>query len=258
MEYLPLGNLDQQHQVSRITEWEIGVLLCQGLEVLDFLHSQKLVHRDLKPENILIQRRETSDFRIKIADFGIAGDESLVTCCGTRCYSAPEIWKGSPYTAKVDVWSLGLIVFQYAYGLPKLEGRFDPGRWYTDLTDAIENWNSDALIGFLASSMLTTDPERRLSASECLEEFAELCNVIIPAQNIKPDPGTPTERMSSSAIMEAFRDTRSAGGPEVSTAVKTHIESKSQLSTQRDVRSNQEASEVCRVGACLGRVDEKQ
>ncbi|KAF2192914.1 Pkinase-domain-containing protein, partial [Zopfia rhizophila CBS 207.26] len=112
IKYLPLGNLAEQGGIS---DWETITLLCQGLNALDYLHSRKIVHRDLKPENILIQCREPANFCIKIADFGLAKDDSfLKTCCGTRLYAAPEIWENRPYTAKVDIWSLGVIAFKYA------------------------------------------------------------------------------------------------------------------------------------------------
>ncbi|KAF2175817.1 hypothetical protein K469DRAFT_609450, partial [Zopfia rhizophila CBS 207.26] len=54
------------------------------LSALSYLHPQKIVHRDLKPENILVQCRESTNFCIKITDFGLAGDGSfLETFCST-------------------------------------------------------------------------------------------------------------------------------------------------------------------------------
>jgi len=206
MEYLSLGNLAEQHGISRITEWET-VTLCQGLDALDYLHSRKIVHRDLKPENVPVQCREPANFYIKIADFGLAKNDSfLVTFCGTQLYAAPEIWENSPYTAKVDIWSLGLITFQYSYGLPKVpkvKGKFHPERWYRKLVRAIDDWGSYELINFLKSSMLRTDPHQRLSASERPEESPKLREAITPAQIFENDLGTPTEKMSSSVIMAA-------------------------------------------------------
>ncbi len=52
--------------------------------------------------------------------FGLATDAYILkTHCGTPLYAAPEIWSGVSYTVAVDIWSLGVIPFQYAYGLPK-------------------------------------------------------------------------------------------------------------------------------------------
>lgn len=92
MEYLPLGNLACQ---DFITEEETLQLLCQGLQALDYLHSHSppLAHRDIKPANILVQFR--MPFVIKLADFGLAkNDSSLKTFCGSNEYAAPYLLEG--------------------------------------------------------------------------------------------------------------------------------------------------------------------
>lgn len=88
-----------------------------------FLHDAGVVHRDLKPENVLVTASAVPRRRAKIADFGLAKmvDEGtfLKTACGTPAYLAPEVVLGSPenirgggrYTARVDSWSVGVMVF---------------------------------------------------------------------------------------------------------------------------------------------------
>ena len=187
MEYLPLGNLSEQRDLS---QWETVTLLHQGLAALSYLHSCGIVHRDLKPKNILVQCRDHASFRIKIADFGLVkvfDDGSfLKTCCGTPLYTAPEMWIRHPYTAKVDIWSLGLIAFEYAYNLPEVpnvQGHLDVKCWYRRLARAVDDWESDDLVDFLSSSMLQEDPLERLTAGECLQETAKLLEAISPVQN---------------------------------------------------------------------------
>ena len=76
------------------------------------------VHRDLKLENILLDKNEN----VKLVDFGFTREYEgkmsyLQTFCGTVCYSAPEMLKGEKYAAeKVDVWSLGIILFALLTG----------------------------------------------------------------------------------------------------------------------------------------------
>lgn len=76
------------------------------------------VHRDLKLENILFDKHEN----VKLVDFGFTREyegrvNHLQTFCGTICYSAPEMLKGEKYAGeKVDVWSLGIILYALLCG----------------------------------------------------------------------------------------------------------------------------------------------
>ena len=84
--------------------------ICNGLKEI---HRKDLIHRDLKPENIFI----TNEFHIKIGDFGITKQLDFInkyanTQIGTLQYMAPEIIKGEKYNKKVDIWSLGCIIYE--------------------------------------------------------------------------------------------------------------------------------------------------
>ncbi|PGH07655.1 CAMK/CAMKL protein kinase [Blastomyces parvus] len=83
-----------------------------------YVHSKSCVHRDLKLENILLDKHEN----VKLCDFGFTREYEgkvsyLQTFCGTVCYSAPEMLKGEKYAGeKVDVWSLGIILYALIAG----------------------------------------------------------------------------------------------------------------------------------------------
>ncbi len=168
-----------------VTIDETVVLLQQALAALQHLHAAGVVHRDLKPENILLQSR--SPLHIKLADFGLAKDaKHLKTLCGTLPYVAPEIWQKEVYTAAVDIWSIGVITFEFGYHL--LENPMDPDsrkrtlsklkieyqHWYKMLAEVIEDCESDDLIDLLSTGMLKVDPWERLSAAECLRRALKL------------------------------------------------------------------------------------
>ena len=79
-----------------------------------------MVHRDLKPENVLMDFTDITNFDVKIADFGFASlydpEEGMDNYLGTPCYMAPEMLQGKKYNEKVDVWSIGVIVFMLLSG----------------------------------------------------------------------------------------------------------------------------------------------
>ncbi|GES64565.1 serine/threonine protein kinase [Aspergillus terreus] len=93
-------------------------IFTQLVGAVAYVHSKSCVHRDLKLENILLDKHEN----VKLCDFGFTreyeGKSSyLQTFCGTICYSAPEMLKGEKYAGeKVDVWSLGIILYALLAG----------------------------------------------------------------------------------------------------------------------------------------------
>ena len=90
---------------------------------LNYLHSHKIIHRDLKPENLLISNRGN----IKISDFGWAGIKEQATSlkstyCGTFDYMAPEIMLNKPSNEKIDVWAIGVLLYELTQGYPPFKG----------------------------------------------------------------------------------------------------------------------------------------
>ncbi|KAK4980804.1 hypothetical protein LTR28_000787 [Elasticomyces elasticus] len=200
MEYLPLGNLQDQHQDAPIAVEEAVVLFYEGLQAIDYLHSQGIAHRDIKPANILVVSRPP--FSIKLTDFGLAKDVSaLATVCGTYQYAAPEVWRGSGYTSAVDIWSFGVVIFEYLYGLPKAaRGPFRPRDWCNRVVKAAEDWDPDGLVDYFSAHMLQIDPKRRSSASECLEKASEVYSSYkgrLYTRDHEAECTTPTEETST-------------------------------------------------------------
>ena len=108
---------EKQAKISTLRNMEeivfIGAILCS---VLNYLQKKRILHRDLKPDNIMID----NDGYLKIIDFGIAkalaGKDSTHTLIGTVHYMAPEVVSGKSYSFSVDIWSVGIILYEVFYG----------------------------------------------------------------------------------------------------------------------------------------------
>ncbi len=93
-------------------------IFTQLVGAVAYIHSKSCVHRDLKLENVLLDKHDN----VKLCDFGFTREYEgktnyLQTFCGTVCYSAPEMLRGEKYAGeKVDVWSLGIILFALLKG----------------------------------------------------------------------------------------------------------------------------------------------
>ena len=87
----------------------LGIDLCKALE---YCQCQNIIHRDIKPENIFVSRFD----EFKLGDFGIARElertMSGLSKKGTYSYMAPEMYKGEAYDARVDIYSLGIVLYK--------------------------------------------------------------------------------------------------------------------------------------------------
>jgi serine/threonine protein kinase len=99
-------------------------IMLQILGALAYSHKHSIVHRDIKPANIIIM----SDGQVKIADFGIAHVESsdltqMGTVLGTPNYMSPEQFMGQKVDGRSDLFSAGIIFYQFVTGENPFDGR---------------------------------------------------------------------------------------------------------------------------------------
>jgi len=138
--------------------------ICLGIKEI---HNKNLIHRDLKPDNLFIG----SDFKIKIGDFGISKQLDIYndyakTPVGTLRYTAPEIIKGQKYNNKVDIWSLGCIIYE----LCTLNLCFDSDNMITLISKIIESKHGEINeniygrnLQILIDLLLEKDSQKRLN-----------------------------------------------------------------------------------------------
>jgi aurora kinase len=100
---------------QRFPEWRAAQYVAQMASALKYLHKKHIIHRDIKPENILVGIHG----EIKISDFGWSvhtPGNRRKTFCGTLDYLPPEMLKGGDYSEKVDLWSLGVLTYEFLVG----------------------------------------------------------------------------------------------------------------------------------------------
>lgn len=114
MEHANFGSLEAHLPI--LDECDIATVFVQVVHGLSYLHGLGFAHRDIKPSNIMLFQNG----RVKIGDFGIGSSfESAETVCGSPAYQAPEFFDDDMYDldpVKEDVWSLGVAMYETAFG----------------------------------------------------------------------------------------------------------------------------------------------
>lgn len=175
MECMSGGELfDRVVEKEFYSELEAREAFWQMLEAIRFCHSQNIVHRDLKPENLLYA--DTSEHApLKLADFGLAQmikpEELMHHACGTPGYIAPEMLKDEAYGPKVDMWSLGVILYILICGFPPFYDEDEKKLFKAIKKGEYEflspYWDeASAEVKDLIEKCLVVDPEKRLGAEE--------------------------------------------------------------------------------------------
>lgn len=118
MEYCGGGDLSKYiKRHGKLPEKICQTFLQQLGSALAFLRSQNIAHMDLKPQNILISNGNRA---LKLADFGFAqyfgSGETRSAIRGSPLYMAPEMALSKKYDAKVDLWSVGVILYECLFG----------------------------------------------------------------------------------------------------------------------------------------------
>ncbi|XP_007478145.1 inhibitor of nuclear factor kappa-B kinase subunit alpha isoform X2 [Monodelphis domestica] len=137
MEYCSGGDLrkllNKPENCCGLKESQILSLLSDIGSGIQYLHENRIIHRDLKPENIVLQDVGGKVIH-KIIDLGYAKDLDQGSLCtsfvGTLQYLAPELFENKPYTATVDYWSFGTMVFECIVGYRPFLHHLQPFTWH--------------------------------------------------------------------------------------------------------------------------------
>ncbi len=175
-----------KHSFTEKEVLQLGIDICSALQVCE---AKDIVHRDIKPANILMTEMGT----FKLGDFGIArkleGSKDGLSSKGTRSYMAPEVSASGAYGSNVDVYSLGIVMYQLLNNnrIPFLDP-YAAGVSYTEKKEAVAARMSgkplpdpcdasDELAAVLRKAC-AFDPEKRYaSASQMKEDLEDILYV---------------------------------------------------------------------------------
>ncbi len=174
LEYAEKGSLfDLIQKTNGLDELKAFEYFIQIVNAVYFLHQNNIIHRDIKPENILIDENNA----LKLCDFGWAKELNVnkrATFCGTMEYMAPEIVGSEMYDFSVDIWSLGILLYELIMGHSPFRSKSKKDRNIMikikkhDLAfDKDKNISKECID--LINRLLDMNPEQRLKIKDIFE-----------------------------------------------------------------------------------------
>jgi serine/threonine protein kinase len=175
MEYISKGNLYgliPKDSKKRINTRVVASIMKDLISAIYYLHNMNppIIHRDIKPENILLN----DGLIAKIADFGwsnyIVGGIKRTTMCGTPVYLPPEIIKEKGHDERVDIWCIGVLLFELTTGSLPFKGP-DLETLKNNILNLKISWPKDINLEAknLIIKILKIEPEARLSLVEIIQ-----------------------------------------------------------------------------------------
>jgi serine/threonine protein kinase len=168
LDYAPRGSLFHEiRNKKRLSESEARKYFLQTCQGIQFLHQNEIIHRDIKPENILLD----AEGDIKICDLGWAykGTDFRTTFCGTVEYMAPEMIRGEGHSFELDIWALGVLLFEMLHGYAPFRGVKDTDKCMQILSgNVVFSRNLSDSARDLIEGILKVNPSERLILSEIL------------------------------------------------------------------------------------------
>jgi len=175
MEYIENGSLFSQPfwiKNKCFPSNEVAKIMKDVICAVYYLHNMDppIIHRDIKPENVLIDKNGVA----KLTDFGwsnyVDSNEVRKTYCGTPVYLAPEIVEDVGHDEHVDIWCIGVLIFELLTGTVPFKGRDSITLnnnikalkivWPNDISNTAKN---------LITKILKKEPKERISLEDMLK-----------------------------------------------------------------------------------------
>lgn len=211
LQYYPPGNLSQLVKSKKLSEADKENIAKGIISGIQHLHGNNVVHRDLKSANILIAEGYHGDYVPKIADFGLSkqfaeNDKSYFSnsfAGGSLLYVAPEQLEGKELRKNVDLWSLGVVLYELFVGDTPFKASVDDGSETAraEIINKIKNASIPTAISTIPSKWqavirgcLVTDPTLRTKSIEDVMSKVGMAGgstletVVDDKEPPKPDP----------------------------------------------------------------------
>ena len=174
MEYIPGGNIYSyvpKDGIKKINTQQVASIIKDVISATYFLHHMNppIIHRDIKPENVLLSQ----GMQAKLTDFGwsnyMQGDMKRTTVCGTPIYLAPEMINNTGHDEKIDIWCIGVLLFELMTGMSPWQGN-DVQTVKYNISRLRINWpkQMDRKAADLIIKILRYNPEERISLRNML------------------------------------------------------------------------------------------
>ncbi len=211
MEELKGGTLKdwiKKNKNENINEEKISLIIKNILSAISYLHNMNMCHRDIKPENIMFKNNYDIN-SIKLIDFGLSVtnfyDYGEQTYCGTFFYMAPEQLENNFYSKLIDIWSIGIILYQllnkgqhpfFIKGITKRKNYIQTIK----KTKLKCNCNVSKMGENLLKKMLEIEPTIRISAKNALKHPWITRNILDPI------PLNLYQQVNKYKILKKFRE----------------------------------------------------
>lgn len=180
MEYVPGGSLKDRMDLGKPFTWEQALTIVIPVsQALAFAHDHEIIHRDIKPANILLPQEDWP----LLADFGLAKMQQAARpnltmpgqVLGTMAYAAPEQIQEGEIDARIDIYSLGIVLYELLSGKLPFEGETTFDFLMARLTEPPRpllevNPNTPVLFGPILDKALAQNPDERYRT---MVEFAQ-------------------------------------------------------------------------------------
>jgi tRNA A-37 threonylcarbamoyl transferase component Bud32 len=174
MEYVDGATLGQVVQrEGPLSEARVSSIALQLLSILEASHALGIVHRDIKPSNIMV----TAAGPVKLTDFGIAhvADGTRLTgsgVIGTPAYMAPEQLQGLAVTPTVDLWALGVTLFDAVHGRNPFERDTTAATFHAILMAELPVPACAPPLATVIAGLLVRDPAQRITIAQARQLLA--------------------------------------------------------------------------------------